>query len=342
MNVRWMLVAAAAVALTITGRQAAAQDAAQFYKGKTVKFIVGVGVGGGFDAYARMLAPHIARLLEATVVVENLPGAGGILALNQMMVAPPDGLRFKILNGTPSLLAQILEQDNIKYDLTRMPTLGLVASEPWSVLVSPGSPIKTVQDLVKPGQKIRWGGTGPTGGPSDGASITCEALKIDCRVVLGYRGSAEIALALQRGELDAMYITDASAATYEKGQQARVVGMAARSRSTLLPQVPTLYEALSLTPEQQWWLDFRSELNQYGRVLLTMPGIPADRLAYLQATIAKVLTDPAVIAEGARTQRSIEYRDGETMQKLAQKLVAQLTPERKAQVREVVLKKFIN
>ena len=276
------------------------------------------------------------------VVVENLPGAGGILALNQMMVAPPDGLRFKILNGTPSLLAQILEQDNIKYDLTRMPTLGLVASEPWSVLVSPGSPIKTVQDLVKPGQKIRWGGTGPTGGPSDGASITCEALKIDCRVVLGYRGSAEIALALQRGELDAMYITDASAATYEKGQQARVVGMAARSRSTLLPQVPTLYEALSLTPEQQWWLDFRSELNQYGRVLLTMPGIPADRLAYLQATIAKVLTDPAVIAEGARTQRSIEYRDGETMQKLAQKLVAQLTPERKAQVREVVLKKFIN
>ena len=154
-----------------------AERGAEFYKGKTVKFIVGVGVGGGFDAYARMLAPHIGRALDATVVVENLPGAGGMLALNQMVIAQPDGLRFKIVNGTPSLLAQILEQDNIKYDLTTMPHLAGVAAEPWGVLVGPTSPIKTPQDLVKPGQKIRWGGTGPTGGPSDGASLTCQALK---------------------------------------------------------------------------------------------------------------------------------------------------------------------
>ena len=333
---------ALALVLALAGTPAAAQNAAEFYKGKTVKFIVGVGVGGGFDAYARMLAPHIGRALDATVVVENLPGAGGLLALNQMAIAQPDGLRFKILNGTPSLLAQILEQSNIKYDLTTMPHLAGVAAEPWAVLVSPGSPIKTLQDMVKPGQKIRWGGTGPTGGPSDGASVTCEALKLDCRVVLGYRGSAEIALALQRGELDAMYVTDASAANYEKGQQARVIGIGARKRSALLPQVPTLYEALKLTPEQEWWLDFRTELNQYGRVLLTMPGIPADRLAHLRAAIGKVLTDPAVIAEGAKTQRFIEYRDADAMQRLAQKLVGQLTPERKSQVREVVLKKFIN
>ncbi len=333
---------AMAAAAVLGAAPTVAEDAAQFYKGKTVRFIVGVGVGGGFDAYARMLAPYIGRAMDATVVVENLPGAGGILALNQMMIAPPDGLRFKIVNGTPSLLAQILEQDNIKYDLTKMPHLGLVAAEPWAVLVSPSSPIKSPADLVKPGQKIRWGGTGPTGGPSDGASITCEALKIDCRVVLGYRGSAEIALAMQRGEMDGLYVTDASAATYDRGQQARVIAMAARKRSALLPEVPTLYESLKLTSEQEWWLDFRSDLNTYGRVLVTMPGIPADRLAYLRQILAKVLTDPELIAEGARTQRVIEYQSGEAMQTLATKLLGQLTPEKKAQVRDVVLKKYIN
>lgn len=337
---RRLLVATAMLAAAPFAAQA--QPAAEFYKGKTVKFIVGVGVGGGFDAYARMLAPHIGRALDATVVVENLPGAGGILALNQMAIAAPDGLRFKILNGTPSLLAQILEQDNIKYDLTTMPHLASVAAEPWGLMVSPTGPIKTLQDLVKPGLKTRWGGTGPTGGPSDGASLTCQALAIDCRVVLGYRGSAEIALAVQRGELDALYVTDASLAQYQKGQQGRVIGIADRQRSKLLADVPTLYEALKLSKEQEWWLDFRAELNAYGRVLLTMPGIPADRLAHLRAAIKKVLTDPAVIAEGAKTQRVIEYRDGEAMQALAAKLVKGLSAERKGQVREVVLKKFIN
>lgn len=331
-----------AAALAFTPVAAAAQDAADFYKGKTVRFIVGVAVGGGFDAYARMLAPHLSKVLEATVVVENLPGAGGLLAMNQMMTAAPDGLRIKIVNGTPQLLAQILEQDNIKYDLTKMPHLGVVAAEPWGVLVAPNSPIKTPADLAKPGQKIRFGGTGPTGGPSDGASITCEALKLDCRVVLGYRGSAEIALAMQRGEIDGLYVTDTSAATYDKSGQGRVVGMASRKRSELLPNVPTFYEALKLTPEQEWWLDFRADLNSYGRVLVTMPGIPADRLATLRKAVQKVLTDPAVLAEGEKTQRPIEYRDGPSMEALATKLVTQLTPEKKAQVRDVVLKKYIN
>lgn len=345
MKSRWRWLAAAILAGSLAASiapEAKAQSPAEYYKGKTVKFIVGVGVGGGFDAYARMLAPHIGKALDATVVVENLPGAGGMLALNQMAVATPDGLRFKILNGTPSLLAQILDQANIKYDLATMPHLASVAAEPWGLMVGPGSPIKTLPDLVKPGQIVRWGGTGPTGGPSDGASLTCQALQIACRVVLGYRGSAEIALAMQRGELDGLYVTDASLATYEKNEQGRVLGIAGRKRSALLPNVPTLYEALKLTPEQEWWLDFRSDLNAYGRVLLTMPGIPADRLAFLREAIRKVLTDPAVIAEGAKTQRFIEYRDGPSVEALAKKLLTQLSPQRKAEVREVVLKKFIN
>lgn len=338
--------AAAAIAglglAVLGGPPAGAEDQAQFYKGKTVRFIVGVGVGGGFDTYARMLAPHLSRALDATVVVENQPGAGGVLALNQLQIAQPDGLRLMIVNGTPSLLAQLLEQDNIRYDLAKLDHLGVVAAEPWSVLVSPGSPIRTPQDLAAPGLKLRFGGTGPTGGPSDGAAITCEGLKLDCRIVLGYRGSAEIALAMQRGEVDGLYVTDASAVTYEKGSQGRVVGTAARKRSTLLPAVPTFYEALPLTPEQVWWLDFRAELNEFGRILVTTPGMPPERLAHLRAAVRKVLTDPAVIAEGAKTQRFIEYRDGETMQKLAVKILTSLPPQRKAQVREVVLKKYLN
>lgn len=317
-----------------------AEDAAAFYKGKTVKFIVGVGVGGGFDTYARMLAPHFAKALDATIVVENQPGAGGIIALNGMTVGASDGLRFQIINGTPLLLGQLLEQKNIRYDLRTLDNLGSVSAEPWAALVRTESPIKTVADLVKPGQKIRWGGTGPTGGPGDGASITCEALRLDCKVVMGYRGSAEIALAMQRNEIDALYVTDASAFNYQKNKQARVIAVGDRKRSELMPQVPTLFEALKLTPEQQWWLDFRADLNEFGRVLVATPNVPADRLAFLRAAIKKVLTDPAVIAEAAKKGRSIAYRDGPTMQKIAEKMLSGLDAKRKAQVRQVVLTKY--
>lgn len=328
------------IAGAVAPLQARAEDAQSFYKGKVVKFIVSVGVGGGYDAYARMIAPHLAKALEATVIVENLPGAGGILALNQQMIAPPDGLRFTIINGTPAILAQILEQENLRYDLTKVDHLGIIAAEPWVWLIGAHMPFKTISEAVTSGTKIRWGGTGPTGGPSDGGAITCEALKLNCQIVLGFRGSAEIALAVQRAELDALYISDASAFTYDKAGQVRAFATAARRRSKVLPEVATMYEALKLAPEQEWWLDFRASLNDLGRILVTAPGTQADRLAHLRGAIKKVLTDPEVVAEGAKSQRFIDFRDADEAQRTAVKVLTGLTADQKARVREVVLKKY--
>lgn len=339
---RALLASVLALAMGWTGgvEPASAQDPASFYKGKTVKFIVGVAVGGGFDAYARMIAPHLAKTLESTVVVENVIGAGGLVALNQMMLPPADGLRLHIVNGTPSALAQLLDQENVRYDLTKMDHLGVVAAEPWVMLVGNHVKATTVADLLSSAAKVRWGGTGPTGGPSDGASITCEALKMPCQVVLGYRGSAEIALAVERGELDALYVTDASGLTYDRTKQARIIAVASRERSKLVPEVPTVFEAVKLTKEQEWWLDFRIALNNLGRILVTTPGTPSDRLEFLRAAIKKVLTDPEVIAEGAKSQRDIDYRDPESARQTAIKAIGQITPEQKAIVRDVVLKRY--
>ena len=321
-------------------RCARAEDAAQFYKGKTVKYTVSVAVGGGFDAYARLMAPHMGKALDATVIVENQPGAGGMIALNQQMLAPPDGLRFTLINGTPAALAQLLEQENIRYDLTKMDHLGIISADPWVWLMAPGSPVKSVADAQAPGVKIRWGGTGPTGGPSDGAAITCEALRLDCKIVIGYRGSAEIALAMQRGELDALYVSAGSGHTYERSGQARAIAVSSRVRSTLLPQTPTLFEAAKLTPEQEWWLDFRTGINDLGRLMVTSPGVPPERLALLRAAIKQALTNPEVIAEGEKTGRLIDFRDALEASRIAQKVIGQTTAEQKGRVRDVVLKKY--
>jgi tripartite-type tricarboxylate transporter receptor subunit TctC len=318
--------------------QAQTENPADFYKGKTVHFIVGLGVGGGFDAYARMIAPYLSKELGTTVVVENLPGAGGLVALNQIYAAQPDGLRLMIVNGTPAALGQLLGQENLRYDLTKVEHLGVISAYPWIWLASPKSDIKSVADAKKPGVKIRWGGTGPSDGPSDGAAVTCEALQLDCQIILGYKGTSDIAVALERGELDGLYLSDSSAANFSSRGQARAVASMARVRSALLPDVPTVFEQAKLTPDQEWWLDFRANLNDLGRILVTTPGVPAARLEFLRAAVKRALTNPALIAEGEKTQRFVRYQPPQEALDLTRKVLTAATPEQKEKLRRVIFK----
>ena len=322
-----------ALSMSVSAR---AQDAAAFYKGKTVHFVVGLAVGGGFDAYARMIAPYLAQELGANVVVDNLPGAGGLLALNQIYTGQGDGLRVLIVNGTPAGLGQLLEQDNIRYDLAKFDHLGVISAYPWIWLASKQSGIKTVADALQPGRKIRWGGTGPSDGPADGAAITCEALKLDCQTILGYRSSGEIALAMERGELDGLYVSDSSAANYTQAGQVNPVASMARVRSALLPNVPTVYEQVKLTPDQEWWFDFRANLNDLGRILVTSPGTPPERLAFLREAVRRALSNPALIAEGEKSQRFVAWQAPDKAVEITRKVLSAVTPEQKKRIRDAV------
>ncbi len=318
-----------------------AQDAAAFYKGKTAKIVVGYGPGGGYDAYARMIAPHLDKVLGATVIVENQPGAGGVTALNRVYMSQPDGLTMMIVNGTAAALGQLLEQDGVRYDLGKLEHLGIVSSSPWMWLVNPTNPIvKTAAEAQKLNQPIRWGGTAPTDGLSDGAAVACEALNLKCKVVIGYKGSAEVALAVQRGEMDAQYVSDTSANNYVKSGQAIAVAAMGRNKSRFFPNTPTIFEAVNLTPDQQWWFDFRADLDDLGRILVTTPGVPAARLAFLREAVRKVLTDPALKAEGEKSQRYVDFVPPEQARKKAIGLVTNITPEKKARAKHVLLEKF--
>ena len=324
-----------ALAILACANAARAEDSEAFYKGKTVRFIVGVGVGGGFDAYARMIAPFLAKELGANVIVENLVGAGGLLSLNQTYAAPPDGLRLLIVNGTPAGLGQLLGQDNLRYDLLKFDHLGIIAAYPWMWVVGNKSGIAGVKDGLG-GKLVRWGGTGPSDGPADGAATSCEALKMNCKIVLGYKGSAEIALAMERGEVDSLYVSDSSAFAYVQAGQAVPVASMGHVRSPLLPQVPTVFEQTSLTPDQEWLLDFRSNLNDLGRILVTTPGTPADRLAFLRGAVQRALANPELIAEGERTQRFIAFQSPARALETAAKSLTGVPPAQAARMREVI------
>jgi len=333
----WIL--SAALVLMVAASAARAQDAERaYFNGKTVRLVVGYGPGGGYDAYARMIAPHLSKALGASVVVENQPGAGGLVALNRIYAAAPDGLTMMIVNGTGAALSQLTEQAGVRFDLGAFGYLGTVSASPWIWLVGPNSTIRTPQDAMKLGKKMNWAASGPADGLSDGAAFTCEALNLDCHVVLGYAGSNQAALAVTQGEMDAIYVSDTSANNYVASGQQRVIAAMGRTKSRFFPDAPTIFDAVKLTADQQWLFDFRGKLEDLGRILLVPPSTPPGRLAALQAAVKQTLNEPALIAEGEKGQRYIDYLDAAATRKNAQDVVTNISPEQRKRVQDILTK----
>jgi tripartite-type tricarboxylate transporter receptor subunit TctC len=327
----------AILCLTAAALVARAQEVDRaFFSGKTVRFIVGVSAGGGYDAYARMIAPYLGKVLGASVVVENQLGAGGLVALSRMTTAVPDGLTVMIVNGTGAALSQLTEQAGARFDLGKFGYIATVSASPWMWLVGPNSPIRTPRDAITVNKRWNWAASGPADGLSDGAAFTCEALALDCHVVVGYAGSNQAALAVTQGEMDAIYVSDTSANSYVASGQQRPVAAMGRLRSRFFQNVPTIFEALALTADQQWLFDFHAKLEGLGRILLVPPGMAPSRLAFLQAAVKTTLNDPALLAEGERSQRYINYLDPDTTRQNARDVVSNISPEQKRRVQDIL------
>src|SRR5436305_1589307 len=322
-----------AIFWTASASSARADDAERaFYAGKTVRMVVGSGTGGGYDIFSRMIAPYLSRILGTTVIVENQPGAGGLVALNRLFVAPPDGLQISLSNGTSAAFAQLTDQQGVRYDLAKYSYLATVGAPPGLWLVGPDSPVREVQQAIDAKMKWRWASSGGTSGLGIGAAFTCEALKLDCHIVQGYKSSADAGLAVTRGEMDAVYVPESSANNFVKSKQNWALATISRTKSQFFQDRPTIFEAAKIDPDRVWAMDFLANLEGTGRLLMAPPGIPPARLAYLQAAVKETLHNPQLIAEGEKMERIIEYLDPAANHKNVVSVVGDVTPERKARV----------
>lgn len=329
---------------------AAAQGPEAFYRTGVLRIIVGYNPGGGFDEYARMIGTEMAARTGGTVVVENQPGGGGLLALNRLVQESADGTRIMLLGGESALLAQLTERPGTRFDITKLTWLGRAQIDTPIVLWSMTNPERSFAEVLKTinEQGSVWGSTGLTDNISDAESAMAHALDLPTekfRVVMGYSGSSEVALAVVRGEVDGIVVSNSSAINYVgSGNTRSVVPVATLSRNretTFFPDVPTIFEVAQLSDEGQWWIDFRSSVTEMGRTFVTHGDVPADRVAYLRKILAEVLMDEKFIAMAAQHQRPINYMSAEEQEKLVQQIFSGLSPERIQQVKHVLTEKYI-
>ena len=290
-----------------------AETAAEFYRGKTVRILVGSPPGGGYDIYARLVTPALAAKLGATVLVENKDGNGGLAALATLLTRPADGLT--IMNGSAeaAIISQMLARPGATWDVTKLNWLAKMASAPklWFV----GKDVRAISRSPRRMQAdpLTWSATGPADDISDVQATISYVLGLKSKIVTGYRGSGDMSLAVIRNEVNSGLLS-ADSALQHIGEIKPLAVFGAK-RWPHLPDVPTLSEAAALPADKTWIVTLREQIGEAQRAMVAAPDVPPDRVDYLRGVFAEVLTDPAVLEEGAKTNREIDYMSGADLQR---------------------------
>ena len=313
-----------------------AASAAEFYRGKTVRILVGSPPGGGYDVYARLVAPALAEKLGATVLVENKSGNGGLAALATLLVRPADGLT--IMNGSAeaAILSQMLERPGVTWDVTKLNWLAKMAAAPKLWFAGKDARYRTVADAMK-AERLTWSATGPADDISDVQAVISYVLGLKSKIITGYRGSGDMSLAVISSEVDSGLLSADSALPHIA--EIKPLALFGPQRWKHLPDVPTLSEVAALPADKTWIVTLREQIGAAQRAMVAAPDVPADRVDYLRGVFTEVLTDPAVLEEGGRTNREIEYMSGADLQRLVGELMQAAGP-RLPEFKKIVLETY--
>jgi tripartite-type tricarboxylate transporter receptor subunit TctC len=297
-------------------------SAAPFYEGKTIRVMVGVSAGGGFDNEARILARHMPKYIpgKPTIIVENVTGAGGLICANQLYKASePDGLTFAHFNGG-FLFAQALEQPGIEFDARKFGYLGSVAMENAVLWVTKASGIKTIEQFMASKTPIKLGGTGIGAYAPDAIIKIWKAVSpIPIQFVTPYKGGAEIRLAAEAGELAGSVLSwDAMKSAWKKkfdSGDALVLMQAVSKPRPDLPKIPTDMR-LAKTDEGRQLIEVGVHLNNvFARPFILGPGIPKDRVEILRSAFDKTMKDKEFMAECEKARLPVDSVSGDELEK---------------------------
>jgi tripartite-type tricarboxylate transporter receptor subunit TctC len=315
------MIAAALVAMVLgSSAPVQADPVADFYNGRTVRMLIGYGPGGGYDLYGRVVAQFLTKHLPGhpTIVVQNMPGAGSLLAARYMHdVAPKDGTVLGSLAQTLAL--DSVTNSSVKIDVGKMAYIGRVASNVDTGAALQKSGLKSFEDVRAKQYIVGASGGGSTTVLFPTALMTYAGAKF--KLARGYSGTNEIWLAVERGEVDIVGAyglpgIQVSHPDWLQGNEAVFLYQASLKRHPLIPNVPTLPE-LALTDEGRQVLRAAASTGDIGRSIITTPGVPAERLAALRAAFAAMLADPDFIAECEKRKLPIEGATGAEVDAMA-------------------------
>jgi tripartite-type tricarboxylate transporter receptor subunit TctC len=308
---------------------AAVEDQAEFYKGKTINLTVSSGPGGPPDIFARAIGPILQKELNATVLVQNMTTGSAMEAVNHTYSkAKPDGLTLCTGVSEAWILNDILEDPGSRFKVDKLNWLGIFNPETFVYVSSAQKPYQSAKDLQQ-AKGLKMGGVSGAGAITVKTALACAMLGLDAKVVTGFKGSADIALSLQKGELDGSTALESFARDAERKGQVKALFYLYKKGSSY-PNMPSLSEIVKVSD------DYAKILNVIGmesKCIVTSPGVPKERVDFLKKLLQKIADDKEnqkKFAQALMLDKWLGYMPGDQYQKFIadlkgnQNLISQL------------------
>jgi tripartite-type tricarboxylate transporter receptor subunit TctC len=302
---------------------AAAQE---FFKGKTVVVVVGTAAGGGFDTYSRMMARHLGKHLPGnpSIVVQNMPGAGQLIAANHLYNrASRDGLTIGHFSGSV-IFRQVLGDATVMFDGKKFGWVGTPAPERHTCVVMEKTGVKTLADWSASKRPLKFGSLGPGNSTSAWPYLLKATLSVPLSVIEGFKGTSDVRLAAEAGEIDAAcWGWDSIKVTWAKGIESGLVRPLIQATLEPHPDLPNVPVAIQQAKSKEDQALLRLAAHAYGPASIAYslpPGVPKDRLQILQTAFMTTMKDADFLAEAKKSNLIINPIDGPTIEQTVAEL----------------------
>jgi tripartite-type tricarboxylate transporter receptor subunit TctC len=322
---------------------ASTAQAQEFLKDKTLTFIVGYSPGGTYDQYTRLIARHINKHVSGnpTRVVENMPGAGGIIAANHLYNrVKPDGLTIAAW-ASPLILQHVMGNEATKFDGRKVGWVGIPGPYDTACHFNNESGIRTVDDWFAFKRPVKIASIGPGTSLSDVPKLLKAALGLPLDMVEGYKGGAEARLAVESGEVDGLCASwQATKVSWRSQMQSGKIHVVLQATLKSHPDLKKVPLAINYakTDEARTLLRVADNVHVYQFPYSVPPGTPPERLQVLQQAFIKTLRDPELIAEAKKADLEVEPIDGPTTAKTFAGLY-ELSPSLIAKLKDILIPK---
>jgi tripartite-type tricarboxylate transporter receptor subunit TctC len=321
-----------------------ALGAAPFYEGKTIRIIVGYSAGGGYDTYARVISRHIGKYIPGnpTLIVENMTGAGSLISANHLYkIAKPDGLAIGHFNGG-LFFNQVLEQPGIEFDARKFEFMGAAVKEEVAYAFTKASGITSIEKWMASKTPVKMGGVAPGAfAPDNVIRVVKAALGLPIQLISGYKGTADIRLAAEGGELaGTSWGWDSMRATWRKSLESGDVVIVLQGVPKPFADLPNVPLAINLakTDEARQLIEVGIHSpSVFARPFVLPPGTPKDRMQTLREALQKTLEDKEFLAETEKAKLDLGPVSGEDLEK-AVGAIFKIEPAMAAKLKDILFK----
>jgi tripartite-type tricarboxylate transporter receptor subunit TctC len=320
---RRTLLALAAIAVA-AGQQARAEDVADFYRGKTVRIIVGVGVGSGYDINARALARHLGGHIPGnpSVIVQNQPGAGSVTMTNALFnTGPFDGTAIGAsFNGLPT--TPLLQPSaGVRFEAVKLNWIGSTNRESQVMYVWHTAPQQTLNDLYT--KEMIVGAQAPGSTQYDYPVLARALFGMKFKVITGYESTPKIHLAMERGEVHGTWANwstlKAIASDWITDKKIRILAQWDLKRHPEMPDIPMFFDVAKTEADKQA-LELELARLEFGRPFFMPPKVPAERVNAVRRAFDATMKDPAFLEDAKKLKIEVDPLSGEQVGDLVKKL----------------------